>query len=153
MFFNTSHEPRILKYRVDGRKIPGMQKLELNLLLSGFCGTPSEKKRKKPCLSAPNATCHHCRFWKSSLPPFRGSSYIPRLRCRDAVPHISAGGGLEHVIFFPSGNRMGIVIPSDFHIFQIGFFNHQPVLYWANSFFWLRTNLHSLTLPKLCGSI
>ena len=34
-------------------------------------------------------------------------------------------GGLEHVLFFLI---LGIIIPTDFHIFQRGRLNHQPVL-------------------------
>ena len=34
-------------------------------------------------------------------------------------------GGLEHFIFF---HILGIIIPTDFHIFQRGW-NHQPVMY------------------------
>jgi hypothetical protein len=35
-------------------------------------------------------------------------------------------GGLEHVLFF---HVLGRIIPIDFHIFQRGRLNHQPVSY------------------------
>ena len=38
-------------------------------------------------------------------------------------------GGLEHFLFF---HILGIIIPTDFHIFQRGS-NHQPVSYWLKT--------------------
>ena len=37
-------------------------------------------------------------------------------------------GGLEHVLF---SHILGIIIPTDFHIFQRDWFNHQPVVGYA----------------------